>query len=80
MAGSELTLIEKLTQSLARISDVASIVELLVRALDPSKHSDVSEDMDSEGTGDYQSNNVLSAIGGLLTSFLIESLLIGGRV
>lgn len=48
--GSDLTLIEKLTQSLARINDVASIVELLVRALDPSKHSDISEDMDSEGT------------------------------
>lgn len=48
--GSELTLIEKLSQSLAHISDVASIIELLVRTLDPSKHSDISEDMDSEGT------------------------------
>ena len=47
---SEVTLVKKLKQGLGCIRELTAVLEVLVRALDPCKQSDITEDMDSEGT------------------------------
>ena len=49
LAGSEVTLVKKLKQGLGCIRELTAVLEVLVRALDPCKQSDITEDMDSEG-------------------------------
>ena len=50
LMGSEVTLVKKLKQGLGCIRELTAVLEVLVRALDPCKQSDITEDMDSEGT------------------------------
>ena len=45
-----MTLVKKLKQGLGCIRELTAVLEVLVRALDPCKQSDITEDMDSEGT------------------------------
>ena len=44
-----MTLVKKLKQGLGCIRELTAVLEVLVRALDPCKQSDITEDMDSEG-------------------------------
>ena len=52
LAGSEVTLVKKVKQGLGCIRELTAVLEVLVRALDPCKQSDITEDMDSEGTAE----------------------------
>ena len=49
LTGSEVTLVKKVKQGLGCIRELTAVLEVLVRALDPCKQSDITEDMDSEG-------------------------------
>ena len=60
-----MTLVKKLKQGLGCIRELTAVLEVLVRALDPCKQSDITEDMDSEGIELKPSLTVkLSRIGG----------------
>ena len=50
--GSEVTLVKKVKQGLGCIRELTAVLEVLVRALDPCKQSDITEDMDSEGAAE----------------------------
>ena len=52
LTGSEVTLVKKMKQGLGCIRELTAVLEVLVRALDPCKQSDITEDMDSEGTAE----------------------------
>ena len=49
LTESEVTLVKKVKQGLGCIRELTAVLEVLVRALDPCKQSDITEDMDSEG-------------------------------
>ena len=53
LAESEVTLVKKVKQGLGCIRELTAVLEVLVRALDPCKQSDITEDMDSEGTVEF---------------------------